>query len=133
MPELPDLSNYIESLKDRILGQPISGIRISSPFILRSVSPTVEEITGKEVKRLFRIGKRIIIELADEHYVAIHLMIAGRFRWYKAGAKIPGKVAIAVVLPRRELPCCPSGGRRGSRGVRSPRRPDGGVQKLVRS
>lgn len=94
MPELPDLSNYIEAMKDRMLGETINGIRISNPFILRSVTPTVEEVTGHKVTDIRRLGKRIVIELEDEHYVVIHLMIAGRFRWYKAGRKIPGKLGL---------------------------------------
>jgi formamidopyrimidine-DNA glycosylase len=94
MPELPDLSNYIESLKARIIGEQLDGIRISSPFILRSVSPTVDEMIGRKVRSLSRLGKRIVIEFDDEHYIAIHLMIAGRFRWYKSGAKIPGKLGL---------------------------------------
>ena len=77
MPELPDLSNYIESLKDRIAGETLEGIRISSPFILRSVEPTVEEVSGHKVITLSRLGKRIVFELEDEHYIVIHLMIAG--------------------------------------------------------
>ncbi len=94
MPELPDLSNYIESLKPRIVGETLAGIRISSPFILRSVEPTVEEVSGRKVLGLERLGKRIIIELEQDHYIIIHLMIAGRFRWYKAGAKLPGKLGL---------------------------------------
>jgi formamidopyrimidine-DNA glycosylase len=100
VPELPDLSNYIETLKARVVGEPIVGIRISSPFILRSVEPTVDDITGKKVTGLSLIGKRIIFELEDSHFIAIHLMIAGRFRWYKPGAKIPGKLGLmAFDLP----------------------------------
>ena len=91
MPELPDLSNYIESLKPRIQGARLNGIRISSPFILRSVEPGVDDMSGRRVRGLARLGKRIIIELESRHYIVIHLMIAGRLRWRKAGAKLPGK------------------------------------------
>ncbi|MGV0035565.1 MAG: Fpg/Nei family DNA glycosylase [Candidatus Azotimanducaceae bacterium WSBS_2022_MAG_OTU7] len=104
MPELPDLSNYIESLKPRVIGEPINGIRISSPFILRSVEPSAADITGKTVTGLSLIGKRVIFELEDRLYIAIHLMIAGRFRWYKPGAKIPGKLGLmAFDLPNGTL------------------------------
>ena len=91
MPELPDLSNYIVALKAQMVGEQIFEIRISNPFILRSVTPSVEALTGRQVTDVSRLGKRIIIGLTDEYYIAIHLMIAGRFRWYKAGAKIPRK------------------------------------------
>lgn len=94
MPELPDLSNYIESLKPRIEGHALNGIRISSPFILRSVEPGVADVCRREVCGLSRLGKRIVIELASQHYIVVHLMIAGRFRWYKAGAKLPGKLGL---------------------------------------
>ena len=94
MPELPDLSNYIESLKPRIQDETLNGIRIANPFILRSVEPTVDDISGKRVIGLSRLGKRIIIELESGHYIVIHLMIAGRFRWYRAGAKLPGRLGL---------------------------------------
>lgn len=94
MPELPDLSNYIEALIPRIVGEPLMGIRISNPFILRSVDPGVEEVCGNRVENLSRLGKRIVLSLEGEYFIAIHLMIAGRFRWYKSGARIPGKLGL---------------------------------------
>ncbi len=94
MPELPDLSNYIEALKERIVGETLEGIRISNPFVLRSVEPSVEDVSGRKVEDLHRLGKRIVISLEGDNYIAIHLMIAGRFRWYKAGAKLPGKLGL---------------------------------------
>jgi len=94
VPELPDLSNYIESLKSRITGETLNGIRISNPFVLRSVEPSIEDMSGRKIIGLSRLGKRIVIELEGEHYIVIHLMIAGRFRWYKAGAKMPGKLGL---------------------------------------
>ena len=96
MPELPDLSNYIESLKPRITGHTLTGIRLSSAFVLRTVAPGVTDLTGRQVIGLNRLGKRIVIELSDEYYIVIHLMIAGRFRWLATGAKIPGKLGLAA-------------------------------------
>lgn len=96
MPELPDLSNYIESLKTRMIGDTLTGIRLSSPFVLRTVEPGVTELAGRSVAGLTRLGKRIIIELEGEYFIVIHLMIAGRFKWYKTGAKIPGKLGLAA-------------------------------------
>ena len=94
MPELPDLTNYLASLRERILDQPLTGVRISSPFILRSVDPPADALVGHRVRNLSLIGKRIVIELEDDLFIVIHLMIAGRFRWYKPGAKIPGKLGL---------------------------------------
>lgn len=96
MPELPDVTVYIEALERRILGDELVRIRLGSPFVLRTVTPAADEIAGKRVVGLRRIGKRIVIELEDELFIVIHLMIAGRFKWLGAGAKIPGKVGLAA-------------------------------------
>ena len=81
MPELPDIVAYIEALEPRILNQPILDIRVSSPFLLRSVDPPLSEASGKNVTNLRRLGKRIVLGLEDELFLIIHLMIAGRFHW----------------------------------------------------
>lgn len=81
MPELPDITAYIEALKLKILGQPIEDIRLSSPFLLRSVDPPLGEASGKKVTDLRRLGKRIVFGLEDDLFLIIHLMIAGRFHW----------------------------------------------------
>lgn len=94
MPELPDLSNYIHALESRINGETLQGIRLANPFILRTVEPGIDEVIGHDVEKISRLGKRIVIHLGEEYFVIIHLMIAGRFRWYKAGSKLPGKLGL---------------------------------------
>jgi formamidopyrimidine-DNA glycosylase len=99
MPELPDVTAYLVALEPRIVGQPLTGIRIASPFLLRSVDPPVREAFGKTVVRLRRVGKRIVMELAGEPpiFIIIHLMIAGRLHWKDApAARIPGKLGLAA-------------------------------------
>ena len=96
MPELPDLTIYIESLQSRIVGQRIEDIRLATPFVLRTVEPPIGEVRGKTIVGLQRIGKRIVLELEDELYLVIHLMIAGRLHWKKPKVKIPGKVGHAA-------------------------------------
>jgi formamidopyrimidine-DNA glycosylase len=96
MPELPDLTIYIESLQSRIVGHQLENIRLASPFILRTVEPRMDEVRGKTIFGLQRIGKRIVFELEDELYLVIHLMIAGRFHWKKPKSKIPCKVGHAA-------------------------------------
>jgi len=81
VPELPDITAYIEALKIKILGQPIEDIRLSSPFLLRSVDPPLSEASGKKVTDLRRLGKRIVFGLEGDLFLIIHLMIAGRFHW----------------------------------------------------
>ena len=71
-------------------------MRLASPFVLRTVEPAPTELAGMTVTGVRRIGKRIVIELAGDTFVVIHLMIAGRFRWLPAGAKIPGKLGLAA-------------------------------------
>jgi formamidopyrimidine-DNA glycosylase len=88
MPELPDVTIYIEAIEKRILGQKLENIRIVSPFLLRSVAPPVGSAIGKSVVELRRLGKRICIGLEDEIWLVLHLMIAGRLHWGKWGAKL---------------------------------------------
>jgi formamidopyrimidine-DNA glycosylase len=88
MPELPDITVYIEALEKRILGQKLENIRFLSPFLLRSVEPPVTDALGKSVVRLRRMGKRICIGLEDEIWLVLHLMIAGRLHWDAKGKKL---------------------------------------------
>jgi formamidopyrimidine-DNA glycosylase len=96
MPELPDVVVYLEALRARIAGRVLEGVRLGSPFVLRSVDPPLAACAGRRVVGLRRLGKRIVIALDDELFLVIHLMVAGRLRWKKAGAKIPGKLGLAA-------------------------------------
>ena len=87
MPELPDVCVYIEALQRKVGGQRLERIRILTPFVLRSVDPPLEAVAGRTVQGVRRIGKRIVLELGDELFVVIHLMIAGRLVWKGAAAK----------------------------------------------
>jgi len=95
MPELPDITIYIEALKKRVLEQTLLDARISSPFVLRTFSPPLAAIQGRRVTELRRIGKRIAIGFADGFWLVIHLMIAGRLHWRNRGAKLSGKQSLA--------------------------------------
>jgi formamidopyrimidine-DNA glycosylase len=96
MPELPDVTVYIEALEARIAGATLQRIRLASPFLLRSVDPPIGEVTNRRVTGLSRLGKRIVIGLESDLFVVIHLMIAGRLHWKPAGAKLPGKMGLAA-------------------------------------
>ncbi|MDP9205161.1 MAG: formamidopyrimidine-DNA glycosylase [Gemmatimonadota bacterium] len=96
MPELPDITVYIEALASRIVGQPLERTRIAKPFLLRSVDPPISAADGRRVTGLKRMGKRIVLELEDDLFLVIHLMIAGRLRWLPAGGKVPGKIGLAA-------------------------------------
>ncbi len=96
MPELPDVLLYIESLKPRILNQPLERVRLASPFVVRSVTPPITRINGRIVQALSRLGKQIVWEFEGDLFLVIHLMIAGRFQWKERYAKIPGKIGLAA-------------------------------------
>ena len=96
MPELPDVDLYLHALTPRIVGQRLEAVRFASPFLLRSIDPPLSEVTGRVVRDLRRLGKRIVWRLDDDVFVVIHLMIAGRFRWKDRGAAVPGKVGLAA-------------------------------------
>jgi formamidopyrimidine-DNA glycosylase len=94
MPELPDILLYLHALEPRILGRRVTGVRLATPFLLRSVHPPLSAVEGQTIVGLRRLGKRIVIEADDELFLVFHLMIAGRFRWKPTGAGIPGKVGL---------------------------------------
>ena len=95
MPELPDVTVYVETIASHVLGRKLEKLRIANAFVVRSVDPPIYEIEGKTVRAVRRIGKRIAIGFDDGLWMVIHLMIAGRFRWLKPGAKIPGRLGLA--------------------------------------
>lgn len=96
MPELPDFELYLHALRSRIVGKRLQRIRLASPFLVRSFNPPIDHAQGKTVIALRRVGKRLVWQLEDELFLIIHLMIAGRFKFLDAGAKIPGKVGLAA-------------------------------------
>ena len=88
MPELPDVTLYVEALTERIVGQVLKRIELKSAFVLRSVIPPIEEVQSRPVRAVRRLGKRIVFGFDDELFLVIHLMIAGRLRWREPGAKL---------------------------------------------
>jgi formamidopyrimidine-DNA glycosylase len=104
MPELPDILLYLHALGPRIVGQQVTGVRLASPFLLRSIDPPLDAVVGRAVVALHRLGKRVVIELDGELFLVFHLMIAGRFRWKEPGTRIPGKVGLlALDFPTASL------------------------------
>jgi len=95
MPELPDITIYLEALQPRIVGQPLERARIVSPSLLRTVDPPLSAAEGRRVVRLRRLGKRIVWEMESNIFLVFHLMIAGRFKWRPEGTKPPAKVGLA--------------------------------------
>jgi formamidopyrimidine-DNA glycosylase len=96
VPELPDVTVYCESIEARVGGHALERIRLASPFVLRTYAPPASAFAGKQVKRVWRLGKRIVIECEEKLFVVIHLMIAGRFRGEEPNAKVPGKLGLAA-------------------------------------
>lgn len=98
MPELPDIVVYLEALERRVMGEPLVGVRVASPSVLRTFNPPYDAAVGLSVIGLRRIGKRIVFEFPDDLFMVIHLMVAGRLRWRASGAAaIPKKVGLAAL------------------------------------
>src|SRR6266566_4543236 len=113
MPELPDITAYLSALQPRIIGQPITHIRIASPFLLRTVQPPLEEFEGHTVRSLRRIGKRIAVEFDNGYWLVLHLMIAGRLHWRPLGAKLGGRNNLAAFdFPNGSLVLTEAGSKR---------------------
>ncbi len=96
MPELPDVTVYVERVAARTVGQELKAVRVKSPFLLRTFDPPLSSAIGRKVVEVRRIGKRIALHLEGDLFLVIHLMIAGRFRWAPPGAPIPGKIGLAA-------------------------------------
>lgn len=96
MPELPDITVYIEALRDRIVGHKLDQVMIRSPFLVRTTTPPIESANGKLVREVRRLGKRIAIGFESGVWLVLHLKIAGRLHWRIPGAKPIPKNALAV-------------------------------------
>ncbi|MBN1482150.1 formamidopyrimidine-DNA glycosylase [candidate division KSB1 bacterium] len=97
MPEYPDITVYIERLRDFIIQQRLEKIRLLSPFFLRTVVPAIDSIKGQKVEDLKRIGKRIVFCFSDDFYLVLHLMVSGRLQWKERGAAVNRKIGLAVL------------------------------------
>jgi formamidopyrimidine-DNA glycosylase len=102
MPELPDIVVYIEALEQRILHQKLARVRLSSPFLVRTVTPPIQELEGKRVESLRRIGKRIAIGFEQDYWLVLHLMIAGRLHWREHDSSASG-TRLKKLASRRDL------------------------------
>jgi len=96
VPELPDLTVYLERLAARIANRRLARIRLLNPFLLRTALPPIARVEGKKVLNLRRLGKRIVVELEGELYLVLHLMIAGRLRWIEGNSKAPARITLAL-------------------------------------
>jgi formamidopyrimidine-DNA glycosylase len=97
LPELPDITVYLEALEPRILGQRLERVRIATPFLLRTTAPPPTAAEGHIVAALRRVGKRIAIGFDNDIWLVLHLMIAGRLHWRKAGAPLAGRNMLAAL------------------------------------
>jgi formamidopyrimidine-DNA glycosylase len=96
MPELPDITVYVERLAAKLHGATLQRVRVLNPFLLRTALPPIAHAEGRKVVGIERLGKRVVLALDGGLFLVIHLMIAGRLRWFAAGAKPPAKVALAA-------------------------------------
>jgi formamidopyrimidine-DNA glycosylase len=138
MPELPDVTVYVEAIAARVIGEPLLGVRLGSPFLLRTVEPPIAGAAGKRVAGVHRLGKRIILDLEGDLHLAVHLMIAGRLHWRPAGAKLQRKLGLAAFdFPGGTLVLTEAGSKRraalhvvhGAAGLRALDR--GGIEPLT--
>jgi formamidopyrimidine-DNA glycosylase len=113
MPELPDIVVYTEAIADRVKGAVLEGVRLSNPFLLRSVDPPLEAAHGRQVREVTRLGKRIVLALDDGLFLVLHLMIAGRLHWKPARAPLGrGRTLAAFDFPTGTLTLTEAGSKR---------------------
>lgn len=97
MPELPDITVYVETINKKINGQTLDSIKLLNPFLLRTVSPPIAAANGKRIVGVRRLGKRVVLAVEGDLFLVIHLMISGRLRWLAPDAKSPGKITLALL------------------------------------
>ena len=97
MPELPDITVYIEALQHRVVGEILTRVRVASPAVLRTYDPPYSAPQGQPVVGLSRLGKRIVFKFPGELFLVIHLMVAGRLQWKPPGTQVPKKVGLAAL------------------------------------
>jgi formamidopyrimidine-DNA glycosylase len=112
VPELPDITVYIEAIRARVIGQPLREIRLETPFLLRTIEPRLDEMVGKHVIAVERLGKRIVFELEDDLFIVLHLMIAGRLHWKPSSSKKGKKGLAAFEFPNGTLTLTEAGTKR---------------------
>ncbi len=98
MPELPDITVYLDALAPRVIGRALERVQLVNPFVLRSVEPPLEACHGRHVTGLRRIGKRIVLALEDELFLVVHLMIAGRLQWRTGTVKLARRRTLAAFV-----------------------------------
>lgn len=96
MPEIPDLTLYIDAVETRFVSASLERVRVASPFLLRTFEPKLSEVEGKVLRGMRRVGKRLVFCFDDELFIVLHLMIAGRLRAKAKGCAIPRKVGLAA-------------------------------------
>ena len=97
MPERPDLDAYVVHLERRVKGAELLGVRLPSPFVLRSAEPTPEALVSRRVLGVRRLAKRLVFDFEDDHHLVLHLMISGRLHWRRAGAALPKRGGLAAL------------------------------------
>src|SRR6266702_1440861 len=113
MPELPDIAAYLHALEPRVVGKRLVGVRLASAFLLRTVQPPIATVEGHVVRELRRIGKRIAFGFDNDHWLVLHLMIAGRLHWKGVGAKLAGRNGLAAFdFPNGSLVLSEAGSKR---------------------
>src|ERR1019366_7897871 len=94
MPELPDVTVYMEHLDRLVRGEILRKVRLASPFVVRSVQPPIQNVEGRRLLEVTRLGKRLVFSFEENLFLVLHLMIAGRLKWKAPGAPIPRKLGL---------------------------------------
>jgi formamidopyrimidine-DNA glycosylase len=96
VPELPDVEVYVERLRAFTEGEVLERVRLGNAFVVRTFEPPISELSGKRIVGIERLGKRVVFAFENDHFLVIHLMIAGRLRWKEKGIVVPKKVGHAA-------------------------------------
>ncbi len=113
MPELPDITVYVEALAARVVGDPLTNAQVPNLFVMRTVEPPLSALIGRRVQGVERLGKRVVVRFEGAHVLVIHLMVAGRLWWADAGGKPFKRQSLATfAFPRGTLYLTEAGSKR---------------------
>jgi formamidopyrimidine-DNA glycosylase len=112
MPELPDITVYVEALERRVVGQPIVSLDVHTPFLLRTVDPPLQSVAGRQVRRIRWLGKRIVLTIDGDLHLVLHLMIAGRLHWIPPSKRVPRTVLATIAFPTGTLTLTEAGSKK---------------------
>jgi len=96
LPELPEVEITARRLGAALAGAEVESALARGMVALKSVDPPLEELTGRHVEAVRRIGKMPVVECGPLSLL-VHLMSAGRLQVFEKRASLRDRTARVLV------------------------------------